>query len=74
VILISALCFSLKQNKIGWRKEATHLVVVTTDASFHMALDGKLAAILEANDMNCHLAAAKVVYSQLLCKCFSTVI
>ncbi|CAK8694970.1 integrin beta pat-3-like isoform X2 [Clavelina lepadiformis] len=43
-------------DKIGWRADATHLVIVTTDASFHMALDGKLAAILEANDMKCHLS------------------
>lgn len=42
-------------NEIGWRNESTHLVVFTTDASFHMALDGKLAAILEMNDMQCHL-------------------
>lgn len=42
-------------EKIGWRNESTHLVVFTTDASFHMALDGKLAAILEMNDMGCHL-------------------
>ncbi|XP_039261688.2 integrin beta-1-like isoform X2 [Styela clava] len=42
-------------NEIGWRDESTHLVVFTTDASFHMALDGKLAAILEMNDLQCHL-------------------
>ncbi|XP_078490771.1 integrin beta-2-like [Ciona intestinalis] len=42
-------------NKIGWRESASHLVVFTTDASFHTALDGKLAAILDANDMQCHL-------------------
>lgn len=45
----------LFQEEIGWREDATHLIVFTTDASFHMALDGKLAAILEANDMKCHL-------------------
>uniref|UniRef100_H2YKU2 Integrin beta n=1 Tax=Ciona savignyi TaxID=51511 RepID=H2YKU2_CIOSA len=43
------------QGQIGWRGDASHLVVFTTDASFHTALDGKLAAILDANDMKCHL-------------------
>nr|BAD15077.1 integrin beta Hr1 precursor [Halocynthia roretzi] len=47
---------------IGWRDEATHLVVFTTDASFHMALDGKLAAILEMNDLKCHLTAGANKY------------
>uniref|UniRef100_H2YKT7 Integrin beta n=1 Tax=Ciona savignyi TaxID=51511 RepID=H2YKT7_CIOSA len=47
-------------GQIGWRGDASHLVVFTTDASFHTALDGKLAAILDANDMKCHLKRALV--------------
>nr|XP_039261588.1 integrin beta-1-B-like isoform X2 [Styela clava] len=40
---------------IYWREGATHVILLTTDASPHLAMDGKLAAILEANDMKCHL-------------------
>lgn len=29
--------------------------MLTTDAGFHMAGDGKLAGILEPNDEHCHL-------------------
>nr|QAT77243.1 integrin beta-2 [Plecoglossus altivelis] len=40
---------------IGWRNSSTRLIVLATDAGFHMAGDGKLAGILEPNDENCHL-------------------
>ncbi|XP_067111020.1 integrin beta-2 isoform X2 [Osmerus mordax] len=42
-------------DKIGWRNSSTRLIVLATDAGFHMAGDGKLAGILEPNDENCHL-------------------
>ncbi|CAL8320272.1 unnamed protein product [Merluccius merluccius] len=42
-------------DKIGWRNSSTRLIVLTTDAGFHMAGDGKLAGILEPNDMMCHM-------------------
>uniref|UniRef100_A0A3Q1CZH3 Integrin beta n=1 Tax=Amphiprion ocellaris TaxID=80972 RepID=A0A3Q1CZH3_AMPOC len=42
-------------NKIGWRNSSTRLIVLTTDAGFHMAGDGKLAGILEPNDQQCHM-------------------
>ncbi|XP_028289591.1 integrin beta-2 [Parambassis ranga] len=42
-------------EKIGWRNSSTRLIVLTTDAGFHMAGDGKLAGILEPNDEQCHL-------------------
>ncbi|XP_034042449.1 integrin beta-2 [Thalassophryne amazonica] len=42
-------------NKIGWRNSSTRLIVLTTDAGFHMAGDGKLAGILEPNDEQCHM-------------------
>uniref|UniRef100_A0A668A5C0 Integrin beta n=1 Tax=Myripristis murdjan TaxID=586833 RepID=A0A668A5C0_9TELE len=42
-------------DKIGWRNSSTRLIVLTTDAGFHMAGDGKLASILEPNDEQCHL-------------------
>ncbi|XP_044073640.1 integrin beta-2 [Siniperca chuatsi] len=42
-------------DKIGWRNSSTRLIVLTTDAGFHMAGDGKLAGILEPNDEHCHM-------------------
>uniref|UniRef100_A0A8D3DG22 Integrin beta n=1 Tax=Scophthalmus maximus TaxID=52904 RepID=A0A8D3DG22_SCOMX len=42
-------------DKIGWRNSSTRLIVLTTDAGFHMAGDGKLAGILEPNDEKCHM-------------------
>ncbi|XP_048874738.1 integrin beta-2-like [Brienomyrus brachyistius] len=49
-IMQAAVC----GDKIGWGN-STRLLVFTTDAGFHMAGDGKLAAILEPNDGRCHL-------------------
>ncbi|XP_017276567.1 integrin beta-2 [Kryptolebias marmoratus] len=43
-------------SKIGWRDSSTRLIVLATDAGFHMAGDGKLAGILEPNDEVCHLS------------------
>lgn len=45
----------MEQDKIGWRKSSTRLIVLTTDAGFHMAGDGKLAGILEPNDEQCYM-------------------
>ncbi|XP_041858022.1 integrin beta-2 isoform X2 [Melanotaenia boesemani] len=42
-------------DKIGWRNSSTRLIVLATDAGFHMAGDGKLAGILEPNDERCHM-------------------
>lgn len=41
-------------DKIGWRN-STRLLVLATDAGFHMAGDGKLGGILEPNDELCHM-------------------
>ncbi|KAM9305627.1 integrin beta-2 [Gastrophryne carolinensis] len=41
-------------EKIGWR-DVTRLLVYATDDGFHIAGDGKLAAILTPNDGQCHL-------------------
>lgn len=43
------------EKKVGWRKDALRVILYASDASPHIALDGKLAAILEANDKGCHL-------------------
>uniref|UniRef100_A0A3Q2D9A5 Integrin beta n=2 Tax=Cyprinodon variegatus TaxID=28743 RepID=A0A3Q2D9A5_CYPVA len=42
-------------DQIGWRNSSTRLIVLATDAGFHMAGDGKLAGILEPNDEHCHI-------------------
>ncbi|XP_068192612.1 integrin beta-3a isoform X1 [Antennarius striatus] len=42
-------------EKIGWRPDASHLLVFTTDAKTHIALDGRLAGIVQPNDGQCHL-------------------
>ncbi|XP_058789061.1 integrin beta-PS-like [Phymastichus coffea] len=42
-------------DKIGWRKKARHLLVFSTDATVHIAGDGRLAGIIEPNDGLCHL-------------------
>nr|XP_020653684.1 integrin beta-3 [Pogona vitticeps] len=42
-------------DKIGWRPDASHLLVFTTDAKTHIALDGRLAGIVIPNDGHCHM-------------------
>ncbi|XP_015190709.1 PREDICTED: integrin beta-PS-like [Polistes dominula] len=42
-------------KEIGWRDKARHLLVLSTDDTFHLAGDGKLAGIVEPNDCQCHL-------------------
>ncbi|XP_040918003.1 integrin beta-3-like [Toxotes jaculatrix] len=43
------------KEKIGWRPDASHLLVFTTDAKTHIALDGRIAGIVQPNDGQCHL-------------------
>uniref|UniRef100_A0A8C4NBK4 Integrin beta n=1 Tax=Eptatretus burgeri TaxID=7764 RepID=A0A8C4NBK4_EPTBU len=50
-ILQTSVC----TERIGWRKEASHLLVFATDAASHLALDGQLAGITQPNDGFCHL-------------------
>uniref|UniRef100_A0A8C9SWV3 Integrin beta n=1 Tax=Scleropages formosus TaxID=113540 RepID=A0A8C9SWV3_SCLFO len=52
-ILQAAVC----QRQIGWRKDATHLLVFSTESAFHYEADGTnvLAGILPRNDEQCHL-------------------
>lgn len=40
---------------MGWRPGASHLLVFTTDAKTHIALDGRIAGIVQPNDGQCHL-------------------
>ncbi|NXX97248.1 ITB4 protein, partial [Centropus bengalensis] len=52
-ILQTAVC----KDKIGWRKDSTHLLVFSTESAFHYEADGSnvLAGILARNDEQCHL-------------------
>ncbi|XP_061568765.1 integrin beta-3a [Cololabis saira] len=43
------------KEKIGWRPDASHLLVFTTDAKTHIALDGRIAGIVQPHDGQCHL-------------------
>lgn len=45
----------VRQDKIGWRPDASHLLVFTTDAKTHIALDGRVSGIVQPNDGECHL-------------------
>ncbi|XP_071459919.1 integrin beta-3 [Marmota flaviventris] len=60
-------------EKIGWRNDASHLLVFTTDAKTHIALDGRLAGIVQPNDGQCHVgtdnhysASTTMNYSELI--------
>lgn len=45
----------LQQKEIGWRKEASHLLVFATDDVPHLALDGRLGGLVQPHDGRCHL-------------------
>ncbi|XP_063976394.1 integrin beta-PS-like [Diachasmimorpha longicaudata] len=53
-------------ERIGWNENARHLLVVSTDASSHMAGDGRLAGIIEPNDGQCHLDSSGTYTHSLL--------
>lgn len=53
----------MTQDEIGWRADASHLLIFTSDAKTHVALDGRLAGIVEPNDGKCHLNS-KNMYSK----------
>ncbi|XP_037545190.1 integrin beta-3 [Nematolebias whitei] len=48
------------KEKIGWRPDASHLLVLTTDAKTHLALDGRIAGIVQPNDGQCYLDSDNV--------------
>uniref|UniRef100_A0A672JH55 Integrin beta n=1 Tax=Salarias fasciatus TaxID=181472 RepID=A0A672JH55_SALFA len=50
-IIQAAVC----KDQIGWRTGASHLLIFTSDAKTHVALDGRLAGIVQPNDGECHL-------------------
>ncbi|XP_030610581.1 integrin beta-4 isoform X2 [Archocentrus centrarchus] len=55
-ILQAAVC----GDKIGWRKDSTHLLVFSTESAFHYEVDGTnvLSGILSRNDEKCYLNAS----------------
>ncbi|XP_069004707.1 integrin beta-3a [Embiotoca jacksoni] len=48
------------KERIGWRPDASHLLVFTTDAKTHIALDGRVAGIVQPHDGQCHLDSDNV--------------
>ncbi|KAI1884889.1 hypothetical protein AGOR_G00214520 [Albula goreensis] len=54
-IMQAAVC----GDEIGWGN-STRLLILTTDAGFHMAGDGKLGSILLPNDCKCHIDKDKM--------------
>ncbi|GJQ85654.1 hypothetical protein Trydic_g20202 [Trypoxylus dichotomus] len=57
-----ALMQAIVCDEIGWRDEATRLIVLSTDATYHIAGDGKLGGLYEPNDMQCHLNGNEYLY------------
>ncbi|XP_022914249.2 integrin beta-PS-like [Onthophagus taurus] len=43
------------KNAIGWREDARHLLIFSTDAESHIAGDGRLAGVYSPNDGQCRL-------------------
>lgn len=56
----SLFCGHIIQEQIGWRPGASHLLIFTSDAKTHMALDGRLAGIVHPNDGQCHLNSENI--------------
>lgn len=52
--------FERSQEQIGWRPGASHLLIFTSDAKTHVALDGRLAGIVQPNDGKCHLNSENI--------------
>ena len=51
------------KEQIGWRENARHLLLFSTDAGFHYAGDGKLGGIVKPNDGKCHLDKEGIMYT-----------
>ncbi|KAI2666419.1 Integrin beta-3 [Labeo rohita] len=43
------------KDKIGWRPDASHLLIFTSDDRSHLALDARLAGIVQPHDGGCHI-------------------
>ncbi|XP_065896457.1 integrin beta-1-like [Dysidea avara] len=51
-LMQAAVCNEL----IGWRPAASHIVLVASDAAYHIAGDGKVVGALKPNDGKCHMS------------------
>ncbi|KAG7334841.1 hypothetical protein KOW79_001437 [Hemibagrus wyckioides] len=40
---------------VGWRPDASHLLVFTTDATSHSALDGRISGLVQPNEGKCYV-------------------
>lgn len=56
-VIVTSSFVPCKQDEIGWRKEAYHLLVFATDDVPHLALDGRLGGLVKPHDGQCHLNA-----------------
>lgn len=63
-LLAKTQLFSLLKNEIGWRN-VTSILVYTSDDTFHMAGDGRLAGIYSPHDGQCHLDATSAYEGML---------
>ncbi|XP_055355464.1 integrin beta-PS-like [Paramacrobiotus metropolitanus] len=55
------------KKEVGWRDNSRRLLVLSTDAAFHSAGDGKLGGVVNRNDELCHLvpkANGELQYSE----------
>uniref|UniRef100_A0A671QAH7 Integrin beta n=1 Tax=Sinocyclocheilus anshuiensis TaxID=1608454 RepID=A0A671QAH7_9TELE len=43
------------KDKIGWRPDASHLLIFTSDDRSHLALNARLAGIVQPHDGECHI-------------------
>lgn len=50
------------KDKIGWKQEAKHLLIFSTDAASHLAGDGRLAGINKPNELVCALSEKNPKY------------
>ena len=44
-----------RQDIVKWRPQALHVILLTTDAEPHIAMDGKLANVHDLNEAICQL-------------------
>ncbi|KAI3386408.1 hypothetical protein SNEBB_000916 [Seison nebaliae] len=51
------------EKEIGWRENSRRLIILSTDAEFHMAGEGRLAGIIKPNDGLCHLRDNEYTHS-----------
>lgn len=52
---LDALMQAMVCKQLGWRDEARRIIVLSTDAEYHSAGDGKFVGAIKPHDMNCYL-------------------